>query len=48
MNTNEFVTNYNLARNQVRTQIGYIETVFANEGHPIDGAQEWWDIVLGT
>ena len=48
MTTNEFVTNYNLARNQVRTQIGYIETEFANAGRPITGAQAWWDVVLGT
>ena len=48
MNTNQFVTNYNLARNQVRTQIGYIETEFANENTPITGAQAWWDVVLGT
>ncbi|KAI9747244.1 MAG: hypothetical protein M4579_007499 [Chaenotheca gracillima] len=46
MNTREFITNYNLARDQVRTQLGFIETEFANAGFPIPGAQEWWDVVL--
>ena len=48
MNTNKFVMNYNLARNQVRLQIGYVEAAFANVNKPITGAQAWWDVVLGT
>lgn len=48
MNTQEFITRYNLARNQVRTQLGYIQTEFARNGWPIPRITEWWDLVLGS
>lgn len=46
MNDQDFISRFTLARNQVRTQLGYIETEFANEGIPVTGLQEWWDIAL--
>jgi chitinase len=46
MNDQDFISRLTLARNQVRTQLGYIETEFANEGIPVTGLQEWWDIAL--
>ena len=48
MNTQEFIIRWNQARNQVRQQLGYIETEFHIEGSPIDDATQWWDIVLGS
>ena len=48
MNTQEFITRWNQARNQVRTQLGYIQREFAANGWPIGTATEWWDIVLGS
>ncbi|MCJ1456786.1 hypothetical protein MMC28_007151 [Mycoblastus sanguinarius] len=46
MNTQEFITRWNQARNQVRTQLGYIQREFAANGRPIGTATQWWDIVL--
>lgn len=46
MNHPEFIHRFNLARDQVRTQLGYIEEDFRNAGHPVDHIQEWWDVVL--
>ena len=48
MNTRQFITRYNLARNQVRTQLGYIQTEFAANNWPIPTATEWWDLILGS
>lgn len=48
MNTQEFIYRYNLARDQVRTQLGYIQTEFAANGWPIPTATQWWDLVLGS
>jgi hypothetical protein len=46
MNNQDFINRFNLARNQIRTQLGIIERAFAAEGWDITGIQAWWDIVL--
>ncbi|KAK3679996.1 hypothetical protein LTR78_000373 [Recurvomyces mirabilis] len=46
MNDQNFINHFNIARNQIRAQLGYIETAFANQGWPVTGLQEWWDVVL--
>lgn len=46
MNEQDFITRFTTVRNQIRTQLGYIETAFRNEADPVDGLQEWWDITL--
>ena len=53
MQTQEFITRFNQARDQVRHQLGNIETEFARSqvnggfGAPLPGLQDWWDVVLG-
>ncbi|MCJ1474244.1 hypothetical protein MMC13_002902 [Lambiella insularis] len=46
MNIQEFITRWIQARNQVQTQLGYIQREFAANGWPIGTATQWWDIVL--
>ncbi|KAI7205542.1 hypothetical protein KC324_g233 [Hortaea werneckii] len=46
MNNPDFARRLNLVRNQVRTQLGYIENAFAQHGTPVTGLQAWWDIFL--
>ena len=46
MNDNDFINRFNTARTQIRTQLGYIETAFANNNIPVTGLQQWWDIAL--
>ena len=46
MNNQDFINRFNLARNQVRTQLGIIENAFAGQGWDITGIQAWWDVAL--
>ena len=39
MNNNEFATRFNAVRNQVRTQLGYIEQAWG-----VPNLQAWWDV----
>lgn len=39
MNTNDFATRFNAARNQVRTQLGYVEQALG-----VRNLQSWWDV----
>lgn len=47
MNDAEFIRRFNIARRQIRTQLGLIETAYANETpFPMTGLQAWWDVAL--
>lgn len=39
MNTNDFATRFNAVRNQVRTQLGYVEQALG-----VRNLQSWWDV----
>lgn len=39
MNTGQFATRFNAVRDQVRRQLGYVETAWG-----VGGLQTWWDI----